>query len=90
MPLVSNFTAQKVKCSIQDFFSKCDQIYNGKLHFLCSASMRDMESISRVYSFINSKRIFQALDDYFYFAVANLFNFLKFALAVTIKIAFSR
>ena len=49
-----------------------------------------MESISRVYSFINSKRIFQALDDYFYFAVANLFNFLKFALAVTIKIAFSR
>ena len=41
-----NFTAQKMKFSIEDFFSKCDQtsnlvtfkeILNGKLHFLCSA-----------------------------------------------------
>ena len=31
------FTAQKKKFSIKDFFSKCDQILNGKLHFLCSA-----------------------------------------------------
>ena len=36
-------TTQKMKFSIKDFFSKCDQIYkfteeilNGKLHFLCS------------------------------------------------------
>ena len=27
-------TAQKMKFSIKDFFSKCDQIFNGKLHFL--------------------------------------------------------
>ena len=38
--------AQKMKFSIKDFFSKCDQIrrklteeiLNGKLHFLCSVS----------------------------------------------------
>ena len=32
-------TAQKMKFSIKDFFSKCDQIrrkLNGKRHFLCS------------------------------------------------------
>ena len=28
--------AQKIKFSIKDFFSKCDQIFNGKLHFLWS------------------------------------------------------
>ena len=38
------FTAQKMKFSIKDFFSKCDQIIfteeilNQKLHFLCSVS----------------------------------------------------
>ena len=37
-----NCIAQKMKCSIKDFFSKCDQItfteeiFNGKFHFLCS------------------------------------------------------
>ena len=25
-----------MKFSIKDFFSKCDQILNGKIHFLCS------------------------------------------------------
>ena len=40
---VDTTTAQKMKFSIKDFFSKCDQIQftkeilNGKLHFLCSA-----------------------------------------------------
>ena len=29
-------TTQNNKFSIKDFFSKCDQILNGKLHFLCS------------------------------------------------------
>ena len=29
-------TAQKMKFFIKDFFSKCDQILNEKLHFLCS------------------------------------------------------
>ena len=28
------YTAQKMKFSIKDFFSKCDQILNGKIHFL--------------------------------------------------------
>ena len=31
-------TAQNNKFSIKDFFSKCDQILNGKLHFLCSVT----------------------------------------------------
>ena len=42
-----DFNAQKMKFSIKDFFSKCDQIWpdlvtfteeilNGKFHFLCS------------------------------------------------------
>ena len=41
-------TAKKMKFSINDFFSKCDEtadlvkfteeIFNGKLHFLCSAT----------------------------------------------------
>ena len=30
------YFAQKIKFSIKNFFSKCDQILNGKLHFLCS------------------------------------------------------
>ena len=36
------FTAQKLKFSIKDFFSECnfftltEEIFNGKLHFLCS------------------------------------------------------
>ena len=45
--MVQIFTAQKIKFSIKGFFSKCDQIrrklvtfteeiFNGKLHFLCS------------------------------------------------------
>ena len=29
-------TAQKMKLSIKNFFSKCDQILHGKLDFLCS------------------------------------------------------
>ena len=29
-------TTQKMKISIKDFFSKCDQTLNGKLNFLCS------------------------------------------------------
>ena len=35
-------TAQKMKFSIKEFFSKCEEIteeiLNGKLHFLCSAT----------------------------------------------------
>ena len=30
------YTAQKIKLSIKGFVSECDQILNGKLHFLCS------------------------------------------------------
>ena len=32
-------TAQKMKFSIKKFFSKCDQILNGKLHFLRSVNV---------------------------------------------------
>ena len=39
--LATGTTEQKMKFSIKNFFSKCDQIstekiLNGKLHFLCS------------------------------------------------------
>ena len=44
MVLDTRNTAQKMKFSINDFSSKCDQIrsflgINGKLHFLCSGSL---------------------------------------------------
>ena len=36
---LSSYTAQKMKFSIKDFFSKCDQIRSFlKLHFLCSVN----------------------------------------------------
>ena len=44
-PVLDGYTAQKMKFSITNLFSKCDQIrriifteeiLNGKLHFLCS------------------------------------------------------
>ena len=43
------FTAQKMKFSTKDFFSKCDhtfteEILNGKLHFLCSVSKNKAQS----------------------------------------------
>ena len=54
-------TAQKMKFSIKDFSSKCDQIadlvtftekiLNGKLHFLCSANVRFAERLICVLSF---------------------------------------
>ena len=39
-------TAQKMKFSIKDFFSECDQIcteeiLSGKLHFLCSVNINN-------------------------------------------------
>ena len=33
---IDTVTTQKMKFSIKDFFSKCDQILNGKLHFFCA------------------------------------------------------
>ena len=53
------YTAQKMKFSIKDFFSKCDQIrrkllvtfteeiLNGKLHFLCSVILITDNTISK-------------------------------------------
>ena len=56
-PVCNTGAAQKMKCSIKDFFSKCDQIrrklllkkitfteeiLNGKLHFLCSVVSQDL------------------------------------------------
>ena len=34
--LTSAHTAQEMKFSIKDFFTKCEEINNGKLHFFCS------------------------------------------------------
>ena len=34
--MFTDFTARKIELSIQDSFSKCDALFNGKLHFLCS------------------------------------------------------
>ena len=48
-----HYTAQKMKLSIMDFFSKCDQILfteeivNGKLHFLCRFPQCIYASISK-------------------------------------------
>ena len=39
--LYIQYTAQKMKFSIKDFFSKCDQIRR-KLHFLCSVCSADI------------------------------------------------
>ena len=39
--------AQKMKFSIKGFFSKCDQILNRKLHFLCSDTFWGMLGILR-------------------------------------------
>ena len=65
-------TAQKMKFSIKDFFSKCDQIrmetvdlvkfteeiLNGKLRFLCSVCQTHLEAfIQRVTSRNESKMI---------------------------------
>ena len=49
-----NYAAQKMKFSIKDFFSKCDQIHrklvtfteealHGKLHFLCSIMVQKLK-----------------------------------------------
>ena len=45
-------TAQKMKFSMKDFFSKCDQIavsFNGKLHFLCSYHRDVFRNLSNNY-----------------------------------------
>ena len=52
MPRV-DFTAQKMKFSIKDFFSKFDQILNGKLYFLCSVWRRKLKKDAR---FLNQQK----------------------------------
>ena len=56
-------TSQKMRFSIKDFFSKCDQIrkktadlvtfteelHNGKLHFLCSEGCETFDAKENVY-----------------------------------------
>ena len=39
-------TAQKMKFSIKDFFSKCEQILNRNLQFLCSKSCQSCQSFN--------------------------------------------
>ena len=41
-------TAQKMKFSIKDFFSKYYQILNGKLHFLCRGNIASGQSEKRI------------------------------------------
>ena len=42
-------TAQIIKFSMKDFFSKCEEIFNGKLYFLCSASLtKELESATKL------------------------------------------
>ena len=43
MCFIKTDTAQKMKFSIKDFFSKCDQILNGKLHFSCIVNGKGTE-----------------------------------------------
>ena len=51
--IAQRYTAQKMKFSMKDFVSKCDQtrvscqIFNGKLHFLCS----DANELTSLYHF---------------------------------------
>ena len=40
-------TAQKMKFSIKEFFSKCDQMLNRKLNFLCSVDIKNLCSFSQ-------------------------------------------
>ena len=43
-------TAQKMKFCMKDFFSKCDQILNGKLHFFCALKeVLSMKCYSQMY-----------------------------------------
>ena len=47
-PIAAEIPLQKMKFSIKDFFSKCDQIgsfINGKLHFLCSIYITSIFSL---------------------------------------------
>ena len=45
-------TAQKIKFSIKDFFSKYEEIINGKLHFLCCAN--GSKQIDKLIVFVKS------------------------------------
>ena len=63
----SEHTAQKMKFSVKNFFSKCDQIrsstlvtviekiFNGKLHILCSDTSRFSSKKSKCESGINAE-----------------------------------
>ena len=61
--LAGKINAQKMKFSIKDFFSKCDQIrrlvtfteeiLNGKLHFLCSEPDVPLTNFNPMFHFYN-------------------------------------
>ena len=58
-------TAQKMKFSIKDFSSKCNQIRsktNGKLHFLCSGERKVVILRSVPNVFLNTVCIKKVLD----------------------------
>ena len=54
-------TAQKMKFSIKDFFSKYNQILNGKLHFLCRGNIASGQSEKRIPNILknSSSKIFR-------------------------------
>ena len=49
-----------MRFSIKDFFSKCDQILNGKLHFLCSG-FRNVSECNRKIIFLKLKLFFSII-----------------------------
>ena len=53
MSLLTSVTAQKMKFSIEDFFSKNDQIFNGKLilfvQCVCSLRLANSQNITAGY-----------------------------------------
>ena len=49
-----------MRFSIKDFFSKCDQILNGKLHFLCSG-FRNVSGCKRKIIFLKLKLFFSII-----------------------------
>ena len=34
-----------MECSVKDFINKCEEILDGKLHFMCCESLRGKESV---------------------------------------------
>ena len=60
----SKITAQKMNYSIKDFLSKCEEILNGKVHFLCSEcyEVKCIVTITKMYCLSKTLRITSSLS----------------------------